>query len=395
MNNFRNMSQMIATEALVEGLPISIGTPTFLKVKGIAKAIGGWAKDKIRPDMRLSVVGYSKIRTDLEKANYADIHNVKVTVPRGLKGHLNSYVEELFDAFLLVENLNQDILVPFSTWLSLMLSSPGSLQDATAIKDLKNFRDIPVDKVQASLGGFVDPTSRRDMLEVKNVYPSITIMKITWDNVNALSTRYLETNPTKILKSVQEIAGKVDRLIQVVEEQNGTLSGQTATALAKLVAKMAEAVDMYGQLGILIREVAVACSRHVGELEKSIVASANRSRAVAMESLSLSDMVFTVGGRKTDLETLVRIIDRHGSSELVPMEDLVWVVEEEIATATLDEDSKNYENRMVYVVKYDDVLYPVENFNVIAAANAAGHASVECRVITSQRLIEILDIAYQ
>lgn len=395
MNELRNLSAMIATESLSTGLPVTLGSPTFLKVKGIARAIAGWAKDKIRPDMRLAVVSYSGIRADMEKANFADIMNVKVTVPRGLKGHLNAYVEELFDAFLLVENINQDLLTPFSMWLSLMLASPGSLKDASAIKDLKNYKEIPVDKAQAALGGFVDPTSRRDQAEVKGIYPSLSIMKITWDNVNALSTRYLETNPTKILKSVQEIAGKVDRLIKLVEEEQGSFSGQSATALAKLVAKMAEAVDMYGQLGILIREVAVACSRHVGELEKAITQSASRTRTVALESLKFDKLMLEFDGRKVDMTMLVRLIDHHGEHRSIPMEELDWIVEEGIASARLETDSKDYENRMLYVIEFDDVLYPVENVNVVVAANAAGHASVEACVLTRQRLVELLDTVIQ
>lgn len=391
MNEFEIKSNMIAMEALQMGLPITLGSPTFLKVKGIAKAIAGWAREKVRPDMRVSMVSYAKIRKDMEKANVADLTGVKVTVPRGLKTYLNVYVEDLFDSFLLVENINNELLAPFSMWLSMMLASPQSLADASAVNDLKNYKEIPVDKVRTLLAKFVDPTSRRDTMEFKEVYPSLTVMKMTWDNINAMTTRYLETNPTRILKTVQEIAGKVDRLIHVVEENDGSLSGPSATIMAKLVAQMAEAVDMYGQIGVLVRELAVVGTRNVGELEKAIVGSSKKVSKMAMESLSFDNPMLEFEGRKVDFETLKRIIYRFGEERLIPIEQFDWVIEEGVIEAAASGALNDYDERTVYAVFIGDTLLPVDNLEVIAMAAAAGHRSVQAQVIEKSTVIEVID----
>lgn len=393
MNEFEIKSEVIAMESLVAGLPVSLGTPTFLKVKGIAKAIAGWAREKVRPELRIAVVSYAKIRKDMEQSNMNDLAGVKVTVPRGLKTYLNVYVEELFDSFLMVENINNELLSPFSTWLSMMLASPRSLSESTAVNDLKGYKEIPVDKVRDNLSKFVDPTSRRDQIEVKDVYPSLTVMKISWDNINALTTRYLETNPTKIIKTVQDIAGKIDRLIQVVEENEGSFSGQAATIMAKLVAQMATAVDMYGQIGVLVREVAVAGSRHVGELEKSFKTGATRARSMALESLDLENPMISVAGRQVDFDSLKRIIWRYGNSTTLDIDQVDWMVEEGLAVAYTegDEQSLDYESRALYAVRIGDELLPVDNLNAVGMAVAAGHQSVLAQIIDHSKLVSVLD----
>lgn len=393
MNDIRRKHNMIAMEALQVGLPINIGTPTFLKVKGIAKAIAQWAQDKVRPEMRIIPVTYNKIKPDLEKANYMDLSSVKISVPRGLKGHLNAYTEGVFESYLLVENISQDVLLPFATWLSLRLASPGTLGDISGIKDLKNFKEIDTSKASSILGGFVDPTSRREMLPMGEVYPSITVMKTTWDNINALSTRYLESNPSKILKTVNDIAAKIDRLIKVIEEMpddQGKLSAQSATILSGICATMAEAVDLYGNIGILVRELAVCGSRHVAELQPAAKVSGGRKGIeMAMENLTLgSDCTLEFDGFKVDYDQLIRIIDMSGAlEERLPIADFEWIVEEGLVDAIAEGDMSIWENSVVYAVKLEDCYYPVANLNVIGLASAAGHESVRVICIDHDALV--------
>lgn len=393
MNDIRRKHNMIAMEALQVGLPVNLGSPTFLKVKGIARAIAGWAQDKVRPELRIIPVTYNKIKPDLERANFMDLASVKISVPRGLKGHLNAYTEGLFESFLLVENVNQDVLLPFLTWLSLRLSSPGSLSDISAIKDLKNFKEVDTSKAAAILSGFVDPTSRRETLPMGEVYPSISVMKTSWDNVNALATRYLESNPSKILKTVNDIAVKIDRLIKAIEElpeDQAKLSAQSATILSGICATMAEAVDLYGNIGVLVREVSVCASRHVTELAPAAKTSGGRKGIdMAMESLDLGeDCTLTFDGFKVDYDQLIRIIDMNQTpDERLPISEFDWVVEEGLVDAIADADMSIWENQVVYAVKLEDCYYPVGNLNVIGLAAAAGHDSVRAMVIQHDDLV--------
>lgn len=396
MNNIQHTHKMIAMEALQVGLPIKLGSPTFLKVKGIAKAISQWAQDKVRPELRIMPVTYNKVKGDLENSSYSDLSGTRITVPRGLKGHLNAYTETLFETFLLVENINKDLLNPFSIWLSLKLTSPGSLADASAVRDLKGYVEVPVTKAQSMLGGFVDPNSRREQADLQTVYPSITIMKTTWDNINALATRYLETNPTKVLKSVNEIAEKIDRLIKVIEampEDQAKLSAQSAVVLSGICAQMAEAVDLYGIVGTLVRELSVVGMRNVEEVQPVAKTSGKRRKDMAMESLDLgAGVMLSFDGHAVDYDSLIQTIDRKGTAPVrLPIADFEWVIEENLTEAVVDGDMGAWENQMVYAIQFDGFMYPVANLNVIGLAAAAGHDSIEVVYIDHDALIASLE----
>lgn len=396
MNQIQTTHNMIAMEALQVGLPIKLGSPTFLKVKGIAKAISQWANDKIRPELRIIPVTYNKVKTDLENSSYSDLSGTRITVPRGLKGYLNDYTETLFETFLVVENLQKDVLIPFSTWLSLKLVSPGSLADVSAVRDLRGYTEIPVTKAQSMLSGFVDPNSRREQTELKNVYPSITVMKTTWDNINALATRYLETNPTKVLQTVNDIAEKIDRLIKAIEAlppEQSKLSAQSAVVLSGICAQMAEAVDLYGIIGVLVRELSVVGMRNVEEVQPAAKTSGKRRKDMALESLDLgAGCMLSFDGHAVDYDSLISIIDRKGTSpQRLPISDFKWVIEEGLAEAVSDGDMGLWENSMVYAIRFQDYFYPVANLNVIALTAAAGHESIEVVYIDYDDLVAGLD----
>lgn len=395
MNQIQTTHNMIAMEALQVGLPIKLGSPTFLKVKGIAKAISQWANDKVRPELRITPVTYNKVKVDLENSAYSDLSGTRITVPRGLKGYLNDYTETLFETFLIVENIQKDVLIPFSTWLSLKLVSPGSLADVSAVRDLRGYTEIPISKAQSMLSGFVDPNSRREATELKNVYPSITVMKTTWDNINALATRYLETNPTKVLQTVNDIAVKIDRLIKAIEalpEDQAKLSAQSTVVLSGICAQMAEAVDLYGIIGMLVRELSVVGMRNVEEVQPAAKISGKRRKDMAMESLDLgAGCMLSFDGHSVDYDSLISLIDRNGSSpQRLPIADFEWVIEEGLAEAVVEGDMSSWENSMVYAIKFDGFFYPVANLNVIALTAAAGHESIEVVYIDHDSLIASL-----
>lgn len=393
MKNIQHAHNMIALEALQVGLPITLGSPTFIKVKGIARAISQWAGEKVRPELRVLPVIYSGIVKDLEQSNFNDLSSINITVPRGLKGDLNAYIEGVFDSFMIVENLSKDVLIPFSTWLSLRLVSPGSLNDVSSVKDLKNYTEVPVSKAQAILSQFVDPNSRVEKLPMGKVYPSISMMKVSWDNINALVTRYLETNPAKILKQVNEISGKIDRLINLIEdmpEDQVKLSAQATTVLSGICAQMAQAVDLYGQIGVLARELAVCGTRQTDELKTPAKTSRVKGLNMALESLDLGGgLTLSFDGHVVDYENLLNIIDRE-PQQRVPMEHLNWVIEDGLTEAVVESNMSGWDNKTVYIVKIDDCYFPVANMNVISAAAAAGHQSVPAVVCEHATIVKAL-----
>lgn len=393
---------MIAVEALGGGMVGGIASSVTAKLKGIANAFGDWARGKIRPEVKIPLVAYNAVVKDLAGSRFSDVSATKITTPRGLKGPLLPYTESLFDVLVKVENVEEEMLKPFNIWLSLRLASPDTLASAATVTDLKNFKEQDVEGSRIALSKFVDPLGRVDKLPLQEVYENLSQIKPTWDNANALATRYLETNPAKIVKLVQEIAGKIDRVITVLEsgadEGNPKLSAQTAVILSGICANMSHAIDLYGQLGILIRELVVACDHQVAELKKPLAES--RKVSMKMESMvQVSEPVLKLGGMEIPQQFVYDHV-RWAISELVPIEDVAWVLDVLETDPLVGQEERSWEEEVVLAIRLGDRLYPVGNLEMLAAQKAAGVSSVRVASKTTESIINAwtgqnLQIAYR
>ena len=391
MNEIELKHQMIVAEALGHGMVGGIASSVTAKLKGIAGAVGDWARGKVRPEVKIPLVAYNNVLKDLAGSRFSDINAVKITTPRGLKGPLMPYTESLFDALVKVENIEEEVLKPFSIWLSLRIASPDTLTSATTVTDLKNFKEQDIEGTRAALGKFVDPTGRVDELPVQKVYDNLSSIKPTWDNANSLATRYLETNPTKIVKMVQEIAGKIDRVIDYLEsgrdEGSPKLSAQTATILSGICMNMSMAIDLYGQIGILIRELVVACDRQVQELRKPLAES--RKVSMKTESLvSVSEGSFHFGGIDIPHKVVYDQLKWNASTEEVPLSDLTWVFEYLHRDPLVGGEIRDWGTDTVGAVRIGERLYPINNMDLLAAEHSAGSECISVAILTVEQIIK-------
>jgi hypothetical protein len=390
MRDLELKHQMIITDALGIGMVGDVVSSVHAKLRGVANIIGDWSNNRIRPDAKIPLVAYNSVIKDLAGARFSDISQVKITTPRGLKGGLADYSESLFDALLKVENIENEVLKPFSIWLSLRIASPDTLASAAGVTDLKHFKEQDIEGTRAALSKFVDPTGRVDSLPLQAVYPNLSAIKPTWDNANSLATRYLETNPSKIVKQVREISEKVGRVIDIIEkgtdESTPKLSAQTATILSGICLNMSQAVDLYGQMGILIRELVVACDHQVGELKKPLA----ESRKMATESfVQTSEQHFTFGGVKIPY-SFVKDKLNWPDHEVVPLSDLDWVFEHlqrDPLVGTDDTDEYSYSKDAVGAVRIGEHLYPITNLNLLAAAQGSDSDTIACSILTVEALV--------
>lgn len=390
MNEVIKQHQMIVAEALNFGMVGGITGSVNAKLKGIAGAIGEWARGRIRPEVKIPLISYNVLIKDLAGARYSDVSGTKITVPRGLKDSLNGYAEALFDALVKVENIEEEVLKPFSVWLSLRIASPDTLASAATVTDLKNFKEQDIEGTRAFLAKFVDPTGRVDTLPLQDVYGSIGVIKPTWDNANSLVTRYLETNPTRIVKLVKEIADKIDRVIDLIDsgkdEGSAKLSAQSAVIMSGICMNMSMAIDLYGNLGILIRELIVACDHQIKELKRPLEDSARLS--MAKESfVAAHEPVFLFSGIKIPHKF---VYDQLGwkSPEDIDISELDWVFEHIQRDPLVGDGQRDWMETKVGAIRIGGRLYPVSGLNLLASAQSGNQGTVECLIITTEEIVK-------
>jgi len=389
MNEIELKHQMIVQEALGHGMTGSITGSVTAKLKGIAGAIGDWARGKIRPEVKIPLVAYNGVLKDLAGSRYSDISSNKLSVPRGLKGPLMAYTESLFDGLVKVENIEEEVLKPFSIWLSLRIASPDTLASAATLTDLKNFKEQDIEGTRAALAKFVDPTGRVDHLPMSSIYENLSQVKPTWDNANALATRYLETNPQRIVKMTIEIADKIDRIITKIEdgsdEGNAKLSANTAVILSGICANMSQAIDLYGQIGILVRELVVACDHQVGELKKPLA----ESRKIAMKTESMvvvTEPELVLGGVHIP-HTFVYDTLKWQAEQDVDINEVAWVFEVLDRDPLLGNEERDWAGDLVGAIRMGGRLYPVMNLDVLAANVQSGATTIRLVEATTEQLI--------
>ena len=390
MKEVENRHNMIVMEALGHGMGGNIASSVTAKLKGIAGAVGDWARGRIRPEVKIPLVAYNAVIKDLAGSRFSDVSSTKITTPRGLKGPLPAYVESLFDALVKVENVEEEVLKPFNIWLSLRLAAPDTLASAATVTDLKNFKEQDIEGTRAALKKFVDPTGRVDALPLQQVYDNLSAIKPTWDNANALAIRYLETNPSKIVKLVQEIAGKIDRVIVAIEEgrdESGPkLSAQTATILSGICMNMSYAIDLYGQIGILIRELVVSCDHQVAELKKPLA----ESRKISMKTESLviaNEAQFVFGGTSMPHSFVAQELT-YAASQAIAASELAWVFEFMHRDPLIGSDVRQWAEDTVGAVRIGEKLYPITNLDLLAAQVNSGIETISCNVVSVEDLIK-------
>lgn len=390
MKDVVNKHQMIVQEALTFGMVGDVANSVNSKLKGIAGAMGDWARGRIRPEIKIPLVAYNGVIKDLAGSRFSDIAGIKLSAPRGLKGPLLSYTESLFDALVKVENIEEEVLKPFNIWLSLRIASPDTLASAATVTDLRHFKEQDIEGTRAALGKFVDPTGRVDNLKTQDIFENLSQIKPVWDNANALATRYLETNPTKIVKLCQEIAGKIDRVIEAIEsgrdESGPKLSAQTATILSGICANMSQAVDLYGNIGILVRELVVACDYQVRELKKPLA----ESRKISMKTESMvqvSEPSLQLGGVIIPHVFVANYLNTWPASDELDIKEVSWVFDVLERDPLVGGEERDWREETVGAIRLGEVLYPVTNLDLLAAQVQAGLETVRVAVASSESIV--------
>lgn len=384
-------NRMIAMEAM--NLNVNIDSIKN-KLAGVAGTLASFVQDRVRPQAAIGLISYSQTLGGIEKVRYTDLYQMLMPVPRGLKVSMPDYVVGLTPMVAFAESLMSDVLIPFSTWLSLRIAAPESLATASTVTELKKFKDHDIELYRQNLINFIDPASRVEKLPLVKIYPSLSSIQPTWDNINALTTRYIATRPSKVVALVNEISVKITRLIDILEGNDRDfpdvkVSSQTVTIMASLCWKMAEEVDFYGVLGTLLREVTTACNLQSQALKGPIkeYARANQKAGMVLESFVPSKAGFTLNGTWITEEDLYyaacKVVDH---DDPVNIEDVAWVLEHTHTPASPEE---GYDpDSWVTCVRFGDKLYPLMGLGYLATMKAEGAEAISVAILDPEDLIQ-------
>lgn len=386
VNDLSIRNRMIATEAMALKPNISA---IAAKISGVAAVMGDWVNSKVKPQASVALVAYGHNLRDISKIQYTDISSTTISVPRGLRTNLPVYIASLVPMVEFCENLERDYLKPFSIWVALRKVSPLSLKESVTIRDLKGFKPADLDSFRQKITELLDPSARADRGPMSRTYPSLGSMEDCWKGANQLITRYMSTRPKSVIAVTEETAANIMAIVKKLEEQGEIekVDAQTVAILSNICYNLAGAVEFYGVVGVILRELSVVCNNNNAELKKVIndAAKARLKQGMATESFVKAGVQgFEVNGAWFDYPTLEHIAYKECEEEMVSIHSLTWVFE----TVTRDsiDDLEITDKDSVIAIELDGELYPLMGLEYLKACEKDERVAVRCRIIPADLL---------
>lgn len=208
-------------------------------------------------DFISSALGRSAPRPDLvkmqtmikaiEAVGYSRAMALKVYVPTGLSVTYPEYVSVLEESQNAVDRLEKSLLVPFSDWISKMLSSPvelSSLRPSNAPKGIE-FSDI--EGIRKQVGNCFDNRKGRGEKSLGEAFRRVADIELVQNNTNAIIERLAKINRRELASSVEELSSLLARLVRRIEskEEGYEISNQVIKLLSDMVYQVAVEVEHY------------------------------------------------------------------------------------------------------------------------------------------------------
>lgn len=352
------------------------------RLVGITNIFGDWVKNKVAVQPNMGLVIYSNTLKDIQKIQYVDISQEYITAPRGVRVGIPEYVASLIPMLEFAETLERDLLKPFSIWVSLRKAAPASLKDSTNVSELKKFKQVNLDKFKSTLNDMIDQSSRTTELPVGKLYPSLSSLEETWRAVNAMIVRYLNTKPASIVKMTESIADNISELVEQLEKNDDAekVAPTTVAVLSAICFNMATAVEFYGVLGTLIKELSVVCNNNNVELKTAIKMAAKKRANMVTESLVPTCVPGFTFGDKWVTETDLLRLARHESSQRMPIEDVSWIFEY-VDPEIVDDQSYDLDEHYCIAAEFNGSIYPLMGLEYLKAVQSAGLPVVFVRLV--------------
>lgn len=201
------------------------------------------------------------------RANYSDLRGLPVVTPQGFKGALVDYGNVLVKAVEELDDLDSDVLTPFSSWLSQRVADPESLKALTNSLKIPGLHEPKIENIQKQLDRFFP--DKFD--EETSVYGAVFKRQADWVELNnlvkKLNTIYANGKFEKVQKRLPELSQLLSVLAERMREDKGTevyqFSSVNIERLSKVVYEVACHVEFYGILRHRVEEFLKAVDQNV------------------------------------------------------------------------------------------------------------------------------------
>ena len=271
LNEMKEIRGVISMEAAVPDtaqqaaarLPSMLDTASEYLNKALTQFLGNFAGIKSLGWMSLNA----------QRRPYSELRGLQVTAPDGFEGTFVEYGQFLVKTVEAMEDLSQDVLEPFASWIAQRIEDPESLKALTNSLRIPGLRTPKVEELQKRLDQFFPLNAPRSY-----VYGDLFKRQGDWtdinNNIKKLNTLYANGKYEKVQKAMPELSHLLTVLAARIAEQKDVASFQvssiTTEQLSKVTFEIAQHVEFYGILRHRVDEYIRTISDNVDLVKEKI-----------------------------------------------------------------------------------------------------------------------------
>lgn len=229
------------------------------------------AEDKGSDQPKFTRRGFEETQRLLEKQDHTKIMSLRVYTPEGFKGHLPGYVEELLVAQKFVNNIVGEILTPFNTYLSKLISDKKSIMDTRIPMQHLGQAKHDRENITARLGTFFEPGSTNTSCKLGDVIQRAGDWKQFSYNVEQLSENFDPKKPGQVKEAIGHCAEFLDILSTNAENDDlREISAQNLRVLGDITLEVAHQVELFSLVNYQVNSLLAVMGQNTEFLKKAL-----------------------------------------------------------------------------------------------------------------------------
>jgi hypothetical protein len=201
---------------------------------------------KFASDERTPLQSYTLFLNLLGKSNFVEIGDTRISVPEGFEGHLPSYVEHLKKCAEFDRGIIADVLIPYNTFLSQLLSSDSARK--SSIGQLGNF--LKINEERKRLNDIGASFFIKGSTQVKQPMGKVLNRNSEWRDLLTDQNAAIQAINEVDRKSVQKMVDQCVELIDTIKTASSSgefdsLSGPMVKQLSEATLAVANQVTFY------------------------------------------------------------------------------------------------------------------------------------------------------
>jgi hypothetical protein len=237
----------------------------------MASINGALSSMKFFSNEKNSINGSSLFLNLLEKSNFVEISDLKVYTPEGFVGNLPAYADVLKSCSVHASEVINDVLVPYNTFLSQLLSSNSARLSSFGQLNYMLKKDEQREKLNELVGSFIVPGSTQVKQSIGKAFNRNSEWRDMLISQNESTQAINKVDVKTVLSTVDECVQLIDtiRTASNAGELDG-LSGPMLKQLSNTTLTAANEVTFYSITSYRVSVLSKAINDSIEALTKEL-----------------------------------------------------------------------------------------------------------------------------